>query len=117
MQNTGEEPPPPANNDLVVITNQAETSQDAQVAKIENDLQAERDSRKEERFIWIFSLFIIADLFTFPEYGWKGLSAIIFMEILFLLILAACLGLEHVVRILNTVVYKILESFSSKDRQ
>lgn len=54
-------------NDLTKIAGEIETPKDTQIAKVENDLQAEKEGRKEERFYWVFGIILIADAFIFPN--------------------------------------------------
>jgi uncharacterized membrane protein len=99
------------NNDLLKIAGEKETPKDTQIAKVENDLQYEKDSRKEERFYWIFGIVLIIDAFIFPNaQSSSGVILLGILQLVFLIVLAACLGLESV----SIIISKVLNSFIDK---
>lgn len=77
------------------------TKNDEQIAKLQGELSAERDSRKEERFIWIILSMFFFDCFLFNNVSfWVGLLLFIF-EITILMIFAKWLGIEYAVKLLK----------------
>lgn len=77
------------------------TKNDEQIAKLQGELSAERDSRKEERFIWIILSMFFFDCFLFSNVSfWMGLLLFLF-EITILMIFAKWLGIEYAVKILK----------------
>lgn len=86
------------------------THKDLQIAKIENDLQKEKDSRKEERFYWIFGMLFIIDVFTLPNAtSSMGVTVMILFELIFLICLAAWSGLDKISIILSNILSKLMD--------
>lgn len=99
-----------SDEDIFKIIAPAATHKDEQIAKIENDLQNEKDLRKEERFYWIFGMLFMIDILTLPNAtNSVGVTMIIIFEFVFLICLAACLGLENVSIILSNILSKFMD--------
>ncbi len=97
------------NKDLSKIIAQPATLKDKQIAQIENDLQREKDARKEERFYWIFAIILTVDIFVFPNSSSIiGIFSLTIIELILLLGLAICLGLENISVILSNIIAKYL---------
>lgn len=79
-------------------------------AKLESDLQQERDSRKEERFYWILALVVTFDAFLFGslENQWAMLP-IFLLEVVGLIGLADWLGVDRVKVLLERLYAKWLD--------
>ena len=79
-------------------------------AKLEGDLQQERDSRREERFYWILALVIMFDAYLFGTIGsqWAMLP-IFLLEIVGLIGLADWLGVDRVKVLLERLYAKWLD--------
>ena len=71
-------------------------------AAYEVKLQAEIDSRQEERFYWIFALVLCIDMLVFPSLSWVALPVFL-LELVFLTGLAHHFGVDSVVVLLNRV--------------
>lgn len=98
------------NTDLSKITTEEATHKDTQIAKLENDLQKEKDSRKEERFYWIFAIIAIFDILVLPNASNNaGVFAIIIIELVFLISLAACSGLENISILLSNILSRFMD--------
>lgn len=96
------------NNDLKKITEEKDTPKDAQIAKIESDLEKEKDSRREERFFWIFGIVVIIDAFTLSaSSNLAGIFIIAIFQFILLVTLAAWFGLDRI----SVYLSKILEFF------
>jgi hypothetical protein len=73
-------------NDVQKISNRTSSSKDSQIAKLENDLQEEKEERKAERFIWFLAILTAVDIMVFRELSVAGIFGIIIFE--FILIIA-----------------------------
>ena len=71
-------------------------------AAYEVKLQAEIDSRQEERFFWIFALVLCIDMLVFPGLSWGALPVLL-LEVVFLIGLAHHLGVDSVVVLLSRI--------------
>lgn len=77
------------------------TKNDEQIAKLQGELSAERDSRKEERFIWIILSTFFFDCFLFSNVSF-GVGLLLFIfEVTILMIFAKWLGIEYAIKILK----------------
>lgn len=84
---------------------------DKVAAKLESDLQSERDTRKEERFFWILGLVIIGNvpIFNALESAWALLPTFL-LELVLLIGLADWLGVDRV----KVLLEKLYSKFSSE---
>ncbi len=92
------------------IIDQGPSQTDNVAAQLESDLQQERDSRREERFYWIFVLVIIANV---PLLGsmlsaWAYLQTLL-LELVLLIGLADWLGVDRVKVLLEKLYAKWLD--------
>lgn len=78
------------------------TKYDELVATLEGQLQSEIEDRKEERFIWIFALTILADVIILPIISWATVFIFI-LQVVFLIAVARWLGVDSVVVILERI--------------
>lgn len=78
-------------------------------AKLESDLQQERDSRREERFYWVISLTVVINVLIFNalESPW-GMLSIFLLQLIGLIGLANWLGVEKVTVLLERLYAKYL---------
>lgn len=103
--------------DLAKITGEKETPKDTQIAKVESDLQKERDSRCEERFFGAFIILLVADCFILPNASSiSGVVALVTLQLVFLVVLAACLGLESVSVFISSILSKFMDKHTDKDK-
>lgn len=77
------------------------TKNDEQIAKLQGELSAERDSKKEERFIWIIVSMFFFDCFLFSNVSLGAGSFLFLFEITVLMIIAKWLGIEYAIKILK----------------
>ena len=84
-----------------------------EIAKLEDDLQHERDSRKEERFYWILALVISMDVSAFQRLGGVQVVFIFLLELVLLIPLAKYLGVDWMVELLKALLFKVLDKFPS----
>jgi hypothetical protein len=85
------------------------TPTDNVAAKLESDLQEERDSRKEERFYWILALVIIGNVPLLNAFSsdWALLPTFL-LELVLLIALADWLGVDRVKVLLEKLYAKWL---------
>lgn len=77
------------------------------IARLAADLEAEKDTRKEERFMWILALFIVLDIYIFSQMStWAGPVCIS----IFQLFLVIVLGRTHGVQDISMFVDNFLKS-------
>jgi hypothetical protein len=77
------------------------TKKDEAASELEQKLQSEKDSRKEERFFWIFDLTILLDIIAFKFLDNIALAVIILLlELIFLIGLAGWMGVDRVTLLL-----------------
>lgn len=91
-------------DDLRKILSTRETTKDEQIAKIEGDLQSERDSRKQERFIWVFAIMIIFDAYFFRELSFTACIVMMVFELIFLIIIGQFWGVNEVYIVTRNVL-------------
>lgn len=79
-------------------------------ARLESDLQQERDARREERFFWIMVLVIVGDipLFNAMTSTWAMLPVFL-LELILLIGLADWLGVDRVKVLLEKLYARWLE--------
>jgi len=83
-------------------------ARDNEIASLSEDLEKERDERKEERFVWIIALMILADLFMFQGMQtWGGPIAILVLQVIAIASLAHRLGNQEIVGIINKIVANV----------
>lgn len=85
------------------------SKQDQVAANLESDLQQERDSHKEERFFWIFTVVILGNVLVFNSFSsaWALLPTLL-LELVFLIGLADWLGVDRVKVLLEKLYAKYL---------
>lgn len=110
MTNTKQEWSVPATKPLdgeVLDANPSAT--DNVAAQLESDLQQERDSRREERFYWIFALVVVANVPIFGSMpSIAALVATFLLELVLLIGLADWLGVDRVKVLLEKIYAKWL---------
>lgn len=101
----------PQESDLrkVFLTEPA-TAKDDQIAVLEQDLQKEKDGRKEDRFVFLLVLIIIGDVWSFfYMHVWSAPFALLILEALLLLVVARRLGVDHVAVFMDRLLNKAVE--------
>jgi hypothetical protein len=92
-----------ASGDLERVAATPESVKDSKIAALENDLQNERESRLQERFLWILALIILIDIIGFPNLGW-GSGAVFILEIVFVLVAARMCAVNGVYTFLQNAI-------------
>jgi hypothetical protein len=100
-------PVSPTPTDLSKIERSAvPTKLDETAASLERLLQAERDNRNQERFFWIFGLSILSDVVIFKALDhWAYSIPIFLLQVIFLIGLAAWMGVDTVSVFLERLFY------------
>ena len=76
---------------------------DLQIAELTRALEKEKDSRLEERFIWIFLFAVVFDVVAIGLVGSYLLFFPFFLELAFLIWLARRLGIDEVAVLLASL--------------
>lgn len=93
-----------------------ETHQADQVAELQKLLDAEKDARREERFLFIFIIVIMINFVLFnASENWGAPVALMILELLFLAFLAKRMGMEEVATLLDGVIGRVAKAISDKD--
>ena len=92
-------------NDAQKIASSAISAKDSQIAELENDLEAERDLRKEERFGWVVAVVVLLNILLLGEMSNPVTPVGIFiLELIALLVYAKRSGIDYVVVILDKLI-------------
>lgn len=82
------------------------TKNDEQIAKLQGELSAEQDKRKEERFIWILITLLLFDCIAFPHMDGYTIFILFLLELIILMIIAQWLGIEYAIKFLKMLFNK-----------
>lgn len=75
---------------------------DEEIASLTESLQNCKDSKKEERFLWVLIAIILFNVPVFNDMeNWGGPIAILVLEVIFLLIIARKCGIDEIERWLD----------------
>ncbi|MDF1601313.1 hypothetical protein PZ895_16250 [Mesorhizobium sp. YIM 152430] len=84
------------------------TALDETIANLESRLEAERDSRLQERFGWVLVAVIVFDVWAFQHmHTWTGPLVIGVFQLLGLTVLANRLGIDEVLPIIDKIMSTI----------
>jgi hypothetical protein len=89
--------------DIERVADTPESVKDGKIAALESDLQNEKESRLQERFLWTLALMILVDFIGFPQLGWS-FSAVFVFEIVFLLVMARMCAVSGVYTFLQNAI-------------
>jgi hypothetical protein len=92
-----------ASADLERVAATPESVKDGKIAALENDLQYEKESRLQERFLWTLALMILIDFIGFPNLGWS-FGAVFVFEIVFLLVMARMCAVDGIYTFLQNAI-------------
>lgn len=74
---------------------------------IQQELEKERDARKEERFIWLCAVLLLFDIFAFKEMEtWSGPIIIGVVQIVFIVAIGRKWGMDHIWTLTERLVDK-----------
>lgn len=81
---------------------------DAAKAALETQLQAEKDARSEERFVWIVVVTILVDVLWFRNSSNPVLPLVVLvLELVVLLVLARRMGIDDIVQIVDRILHSV----------
>lgn len=100
---------PPSNGGLGGLTSGPENDPKAwdAIQALEGQLAEERDSRRQERFLFILTGIIVGDIiaFSFIE-NWSGPIAIVILEVIFLIVLGRMCGVEDISMLMTRMLHR-----------
>jgi len=77
-------------------------------ARIADELLAEQDKRKEERFIWITMMVILIDVLWFKDSANPVLPLVVLVfQLILLVIVARRLGIDDVVELIDRLLHAV----------
>lgn len=91
-----------------VLVSSEPSPQEKQIQELQTQLEAERDGRKEDRFVGIVCLVILLDIAVFsvmPTFG--GPLALTLLQLLILIPLARKMGMQEIAQIINSVLHRM----------
>ena len=80
---------------------------DEEAAALEEAIESEYDSRREERFYWILALVVVFDVGSFQHLPWMPSVLIFLLEVIGLIGMAKWLGVDTVVVLLERIYSRI----------
>jgi hypothetical protein len=98
-------PKPPKAFDVVLSEEPSTT--DRQIAELQEKLTAERDGRREDRFVAIVLLAVILDVAFFSVISWGGSLALLVLELVILIPLARRMGMEELGQVISRVLNRV----------
>lgn len=88
------------------------------IATLSRELEALKDARAEERFIWVVSAIVLFDAFVFDKMAsWSGPIVIGVIQFLLLIVLARKLGIQEVSQVLAKLLDRAAEITQSNNRK
>jgi hypothetical protein len=89
----------------------SDASLSEKIAELEKQLEAERDCRREDRFVSLVIILILLDIVLLDQAQSAAVVIVVFvLELLFLIVVAKRLGVEQIAGILD----KLLGHFAKK---
>lgn len=99
---------PPDDFDEIVDGGPPSDKRDEKIAELEGKLEATRDERNEERFIWILVLMIVFNAGVFPHMqNFGGPTGILVIELILLVVLGRRLGVDDIKMITDKILDKL----------
>ena len=92
-----------ASADLERVAAAPESVKDGKIAALEDDLQNEKESRLQERFLWSLAVIILVDIIGFPNLGW-GSGVVFVLEIVFILVMGRMCSVNGVYTFLQNAM-------------
>lgn len=76
--------------------------------KLGEQLEAEKDARKEERFLWITVVVILVDVLWFKDSSNPAIPLVVLvLQLIILIVLAKRLGIEDVVQLIDRLLHAV----------
>lgn len=104
------------NDNFNNIPDSKPSNDDTALENLAEALQAEKDARKEDRFIFIVIIVLLLDVVFFSVIpNLAGPIALLILELLILIPLAKKMGMQEMVEILDRVLHRMAGKSSHKD--
>lgn len=85
----------------------ADSTADA-AARIADELEAAKDARKEERFLWIVVAVILVDVLWFKDSPNPTLPVVVLvLQLVVLIVLARRMGIDDVVELIDRLLHTV----------
>ena len=107
--------PPKKPAGFKALVDKPATVQDKQVEQLQKQLTAERDGRREDRFVGIVLLVLLLDVVFFTLVSFGGALALLVLELLILIPLARRMGMEEIAQIISSVLHRIAQKASDHE--
>src|SRR4051812_21818516 len=112
MSTTSDSKPSPPSADFSQLSNGGDdhgtTPKDEALAALESDLQQEKDSRMEERFLWVVAVAILVDVIWFRDSPNPTFPIVVLvLELIALTILARRWGVEEVSSLVERIIHSV----------
>lgn len=112
MQNKSDED---ADSFLDAISKPSDNPTQNSIENLSQALEAERDARMEERFIFILVIMILLDVVFFSVLEtWTAPLALVILQIILLLVLARRMGIQEFQILIDRLIGRISEAIQSK---
>lgn len=110
-----QEPPKPKNDTLFeAILATPETQFNQQISELQNQLDNERDLRKEDRFIFILVTLMLLNVVFFSVMdSLGGPIALLVLQVLFLIPVARRLGVQEAAQLLDRIASRVSDSITN----
>lgn len=96
---------PPENAALAAVE---PDSKDEAQARLADELEAAKDARKEERFVWIVVVTILIDVMWFADSPNATLPLVVLvLQLIVLVILARRMGIDDVVALIDRLLHTV----------
>lgn len=87
------------------------TVHDRQILRLQNELEGERDARREDRFVFIVVLVLLLDVVFFSVMdSFGGPIALLTLELIVLIPLARRMGMDEIATIFDRVLSRLTDS-------
>jgi hypothetical protein len=87
----------PPSSSTSLLPDEKPSAKDEAIEALQRSLDAERDARKEERFILLVALVLVFDAFTFQQMQtWSGPLLIGFIQVLVIIALGRRWGIDYI---------------------
>ncbi|MEN2988993.1 hypothetical protein WG926_11825 [Tistrella sp. BH-R2-4] len=112
MQNKSDED---AGSFLDAISSPSDNPTQDSIENLSQALEAERDARMEERFIFILVIMILLDVVFFSVLDtWTAPLSLVILQIILLLVLARRMGIQEFQILIDRLIGRISEAIQSK---
>jgi len=101
--------------DLEKLSQPLATIKDSQIAKLESDLQTERETRKLERFAWVLGCLTLLDTLAFQHMGFVPCTFVFVLTIVLMVVLGRICGCSDIHIILQGAIDGVASLIKKND--